>query len=124
MKASHLEDRSEDGGKPECYQRDQNDLWELKHQRSLPLRKLPLISHCFPQALGYPGSEGKRKRASHFFKSHFKKVLHPHTLLSVFLQATWFSPIDVDTQRRQMWRGVTDENGMEVEDENIKGLSR
>ncbi|KAF1392591.1 hypothetical protein PFLUV_G00029660 [Perca fluviatilis] len=92
MKASHLEDRSEDGGKPECYQRDQNDLWELKHQCSLPLRKFPLISHCSPQALGYP--------------------------------ATWFSPIDVDTQRRQMWRGVTDENGMEVEDENIKGLSR
>ncbi|KAF0043060.1 hypothetical protein F2P81_004397 [Scophthalmus maximus] len=56
MKASHLHDGSEDGARPRCYQRDPNDLWELKHRHSPPLHKLPLISLCSPQALGYPAT--------------------------------------------------------------------
>lgn len=44
MKASHLKDRSEDGARSECFQRDSNDLCELKHQRSLPPFNLPLLS--------------------------------------------------------------------------------
>lgn len=52
MKASHLEDRS-DAARPDCFQRRPNDLRELKHQRSLPPRNLPLIFSCSLWALGY-----------------------------------------------------------------------
>lgn len=67
MKASHLKDRSEDGARAECFQRDSNDLWELKHQRSLPLHNLPLISLCSLPALGYPSEWKRKERASCFY---------------------------------------------------------
>lgn len=86
MKASHLKDRSEDGARSECFQRDPNDLWELKHQRSLPLHNLPLISLCSLPALGYPVSERERREPL---------VVICCLIHWVFLQATWFGPIDV-----------------------------
>lgn len=87
MKASHLEDRLEDGARTECYQRDPNNLWELKHQRSLPLHKLPLICLCSLQAIGYPVSKRERREYLIFYLFLFfllekkrKKTQHPPTL--------------------------------------------
>lgn len=101
MKASHLKDRSEDESRPRCYQRDPNDLWVLKHQCSLPLHKLPLISHYSLQALGYPMIERGSRELHIFFylplsleKKKRKKrgMLHSHALLDAFLQSPWFGP--------------------------------
>lgn len=56
MKASHLKNRS-DGARSDCFQRDPDDLCQLKHRCFQPLHALPLISLCSPQALGYPATE-------------------------------------------------------------------
>ena len=108
MKASHLKDRSENEARSECYQRGPNDLWVLKHWHSLPLHRLPLISHRSLQTLGYPASERDHKGASRFVICLFynKKEKSCTLIHSVpyLPQASWFSPggdPEVETPRKE-----------------------
>lgn len=97
MKASHLKDGSGDGAKAECYQRDPNDLWELKHRCSLPLYELPLISHRSPRrALGYPSSEREKIE-----KNRYCTLTHPSQFSSGDLV---LAQIAVETQTGRGWR--------------------
>lgn len=107
MKASHLKDRSEDGARPETLSK--GPKWPLGAEA-------PALSAStqapFNLPLLFASTWLERKeRASHFLICSSllekEKLLHPHTLLSVFLQATWFSPIDVLTGAATAERGYT-----------------
>lgn len=107
---------------PEHYQRDPNDLWALKHRRSVPPHELPLISHRFP-ANTWLSSDWERLLL--FFYVLFSLLWKKRGSLrqrSSYLPWAQFSPISV-LQGCCLWRGeglekidvegVTADNGME-----------